>query len=195
MVRDIDGAGTPPSEACTFAKLFVATLLVRRRTWQRIQTRNHLGDGGRGRVKGHHISGPNDNEFDALPEGGVLGQPDGFRVAAPDVRDLAMVMASRRLFSSSLPTERGLTKGRSFDCDDNTHTPFKASVPHRSNWVYRRSCLTLLSTGERNQFLQLLLLDAICRTGGHWNACDHHVAVGRPAHRDCFAVSYFLMSR
>jgi hypothetical protein len=35
MVRDIDGAGTPPSEACTFAKLFVATLLVRRRTWQR----------------------------------------------------------------------------------------------------------------------------------------------------------------
>ena len=31
-----------------------------------------------------HISGPNDDEFDALPEGGVLRQPDGLGIAAPE---------------------------------------------------------------------------------------------------------------
>ena len=63
-------------------------------------------DGGRGnaskrviisgtevaRVKGHHVSGPNDDEFDALPEGEILGQPDGLRVPLLNVPVLVMVM-------------------------------------------------------------------------------------------------------
>src|SRR4029077_14999154 len=72
------------SEAFTFGKLFVVTLFDGRRTWQRIQTRNHLGDGGCGRGKSHHIAGPNDEQFDAFPEGGVLGEPDGLGIAAPE---------------------------------------------------------------------------------------------------------------
>ena len=45
---------------------------------------NHLGDGGCGRVKSHHIAGPNDDQFNAFPEGGVLGEPDGLGIAAPE---------------------------------------------------------------------------------------------------------------
>ena len=40
-----------------------------------------FGDGCCGGVKRHHISGPNDDEFDALPEGGVLRQSDGLGIA------------------------------------------------------------------------------------------------------------------
>ena len=67
-----------------FGKLFVVTLFDGRRTWQRIQTRNHLGDGGCGRVKRHHIAGPNDDQFNAFAEGSVLGEPDSLGIAAPE---------------------------------------------------------------------------------------------------------------
>lgn len=74
----------PPSEACTFGKLFVVTVFDGRLRWQRTETRNHLWDGGCRRVKCDHISGPNHDEFNSLPEGGILGQPDGLRVTAPE---------------------------------------------------------------------------------------------------------------
>src|SRR5665648_42011 len=51
---------------------------------QRLQARDHLGDGGRGGVKRQHVSGANDDQFDALPEGDILGEPDGLGIAAPE---------------------------------------------------------------------------------------------------------------
>jgi len=36
------------------------------------------------RVKGDHVSRPNDDEFDDLPEGDILGLPDGLGVAASE---------------------------------------------------------------------------------------------------------------
>ena len=64
-----------------FGKLFVLTLFDRRWTWQSIQTLYHLGDGGCGWVKGHHVARPNNDEFDALPESSVpvAGRPRNCR--------------------------------------------------------------------------------------------------------------------
>ena len=79
---------TVGSPSRKFGKLFVVALLDERRYWQRLQTCNHLGDGGRGRVNSQHISGPNDDEFNDLPEGDILGQPDGLGIAAPECTSL-----------------------------------------------------------------------------------------------------------
>jgi len=85
------------SRNATVRGLHVVTLFDRRRTWQRLQTRNHLGDGGCGRIKGHHISRPNDDEFDAFPEGGILGEPDGSELPLLNVRAF-----SKKAFSFAL---------------------------------------------------------------------------------------------
>lgn len=65
-------------------KLFVVTHPDGGRTRQRLETRNHLRDGGCRAVEGDHISRAYNDEFDALTEGDILRQSDCLGVAAPE---------------------------------------------------------------------------------------------------------------